>query len=90
MKQDRSEIPLDERCSYCRVFRYFDVNETGEHSVDGAYICGQCVGRLDGKRQASDKELYRFLNDPDEIHRLEQRVRDLEMIVATFAERAAA
>lgn len=81
---------LDDRCCYCWVFRYFDVNAEGEHSIDGGYVCGSCVKRLDGKRSATDTELHRFLMDPDEIYRLERRVKDLEHIVATFAERAAA
>lgn len=82
--------PDDERCCQCSVFRYFDVNDEGERTADDAYICPQCVSRLDGKPAVPHHELMRFLKDPGVITRLELRVRDLESIVASFAERAAA
>lgn len=89
-REDRAAVALNERCCYCLTFHYFDVSGNGEESADGEYVCGKCVDRLDGKRVAKHHELMRFLKDPDEIYRLERRVRDLETIVATFAEKAAA
>lgn len=74
---------MDDRCCVCQTFRYFDINFEGEQTADGAYVCPSCVRSLDGKRAATHAELMRFLKDPDEIHRLEARVKDLETIVAT-------
>lgn len=82
--------PDAERCCQCFVFRYFDVNDEGGRTADDAYICPGCVARLDGKPSVPHRDLVRFLKDPDVVNRLEQRVRDLESIVAAFAQRAAA
>lgn len=80
---------LEDRCCYCRAFSYFDMGGKSERTVDESYVCSTCVQRLDHKRCVTQQELMRFLNDPDEISRLEARVKDLEHIVASFAEMAA-
>lgn len=77
-----------EPCSRCKVVRYLDCGQY-EETADGAYLCSSCAALMDGKRRPNQKELDRFFDDPDEIYRLEQRVKDLEVIVATFAEKAA-
>lgn len=73
------ENDLTERCVRCNVLRYFDLS-AGERTEEG-YLCTGCVRQRDGKRRPTQQELQRFLDDPDEMHRLEQRIKDLEVIV---------
>lgn len=69
-------LPPDalDRCTRCQRFRYFDVGEPYEA---GPYICSGCKSLMSGKRMLTREEL-------------EQRVHDLELIVANFAQQAAA
>lgn len=82
----RTRVDLTERCAGCQTFRYFDCEEGEDGEAGAGYLCAGCVRRRDGKRRPTDQELKRFLDDPDEIYRLEQRVKDLQVVIASFAE----
>ena len=67
---------------------YLDLQE-GARTLDRGYLCSGCIRLLWGPRYPTERECIRFIADPDEIYRLERRVKDLEAIVIAFAEKAA-